>query len=171
MPGRGAVELGKLGVGTQIITRAGPTLIIASLVRHDYPSGILVYNFEVQNDHAYFVGTANGGIWVHNCGWTSPGGLEYETGSSQGNRVMHIFEHLAENTNKPNHSVFNVGTSGEALDLIDEAWASRGTACHEGLYTTFDVSMGRSVGTAGQTSIRIVVRTGTNKIITAYPIH
>ena len=41
MPGRGAVELGKLGIGTQIVTRAGPTLIIASLVRHDYPSGIM----------------------------------------------------------------------------------------------------------------------------------
>ena len=37
---------------------------------HDhYPHGVTVYNFEVEGDHTYFVGTANGGAWVHNdCG-------------------------------------------------------------------------------------------------------
>ena len=66
VPGRGAIPLGQLGIGTQVVTRAGPPLFIASLVRHEYPQGIPVYNFEVQGDHTYFVGVASGGTWVHN---------------------------------------------------------------------------------------------------------
>jgi len=66
VPGRGAIPLGQLGIGTQVVTRAGPPLVIASLVKHEYPQGIPVYNFEVQGDHTYFVGKANGGTWVHN---------------------------------------------------------------------------------------------------------
>jgi hypothetical protein len=31
------------------------------------------------------------------------------------------------------------------------------------------VSMGRTIGTAGETNIKIIVRPGTNQIITAYP--
>ena len=69
MVGRGAISLSKLGIGTQIVTRAGPPLVIVTLVHHRYPHGVTVYNFEVEGDHTYFVGTANGGAWVHNaCG-------------------------------------------------------------------------------------------------------
>ena len=66
VPGRGAIPLGRLGIGMQVVTRAGPPLVIASLVKHEYSQGIPVYNFEVQGDHTYFVGMANGGTWVHN---------------------------------------------------------------------------------------------------------
>jgi hypothetical protein len=66
VPGRGAVPLGQLGVGTHVVTRDGPQLEIASVVKREYPQGIAVYNFEVQDDHTYFVGTICGGIWVHN---------------------------------------------------------------------------------------------------------
>jgi hypothetical protein len=66
VPGRGPIPLGQLGIGTQVVTRAGPTFVIASLVKHEYPQGVPVYNFEVQGDHTYFVGVANGGTWVHN---------------------------------------------------------------------------------------------------------
>ena len=40
--------------------------MIATLAYHHYPHGVTVYNFEVDGDHTYFVGTANGGVWVHN---------------------------------------------------------------------------------------------------------
>jgi hypothetical protein len=80
VPGRGAIPLGQLGIGTQIMTRAGPPLVIASLVKHEYPQGIAVYNFEVQGDHTYFVGNANGGTWVHNdCG------IDLDAASQAGN--------------------------------------------------------------------------------------
>lgn len=66
VPGRGAIPLGQLGIGTQVVARAGPPLVIASLVKREYPQGVPVYNFEVQGNHTYFVGVANGGTWVHN---------------------------------------------------------------------------------------------------------
>jgi len=66
VPGQGAIPLGQLGIGTQVVTRSGPALVIASLVKHAHPQGVSVYNFEVEDDHTYFVGTASGGAWVHN---------------------------------------------------------------------------------------------------------
>ncbi len=32
------------------------------------------------------------------------------------------------------------------------------------------VPMGRTVGTAGETAVRVIVRPGANQIITAYPV-
>ena len=49
-----------------MVTRAVPVLVVSSLVRQSHPQGVLVYNLEVEGDHTYFVGTADGGVWVHN---------------------------------------------------------------------------------------------------------
>ncbi len=67
--GKGWVPLGKLGIGTSLVTRAGPSggfLVVKSSRRESHPEGVLVYNFDVEGFHTYFVGTAGGGIWVHN---------------------------------------------------------------------------------------------------------
>ncbi len=64
--GRGFIPLGTLGIGTEIVTRAGPRLVIRSVDRQVSESGFAVYNFEVESDHTYFVGHAAGGLWVHN---------------------------------------------------------------------------------------------------------
>jgi hypothetical protein len=37
---------------------------VALVERHNNPT--TVYNFVVEDTHTYFVGTANGGVWVHN---------------------------------------------------------------------------------------------------------
>lgn len=66
------------------------------------------------------------------------------------------------------HSVFNVGRN-RLLGLIDEAWSMRGAPV-AGDPGAFVVPMGRAIGTAGETTIRIVVRPGTNQILTAYPV-
>src|SRR5581483_8646764 len=63
---RGLVPLGQLGIGSQIVTRAGPPLVVKSVSRQNHPEGVSVYNLEVEDDHTYFVGKANGGVWVHN---------------------------------------------------------------------------------------------------------
>jgi hypothetical protein len=42
---------------------------VQSITPQAHPEGVLVYNFEVEDDHTYFVGTANGGTWVHNTCW------------------------------------------------------------------------------------------------------
>ena len=64
--GQGFVPAGQLALGNAIVTRAGPALVVKSITRHTRKEGYLVYNFEVEGDHTYFVGTANGGAWVHN---------------------------------------------------------------------------------------------------------
>nr|WP_309694960.1 RHS repeat-associated core domain-containing protein [Armatimonas sp.] len=69
VPSKGWVPLGQLGIGTSLVTRAGPSggfLVVKSNRRESRPEGVSVYNFEVDGFHTYFVGTTNGGIWVHN---------------------------------------------------------------------------------------------------------
>ncbi len=104
-------------------------------------------------------------------GWQSQAGLFYGMGSKEGNRVKHVFEHLKPNPDKPIHSVFETDKAGLII-LIDEAWQKR-----DGAYTKaqsngnriYDVDMERRIGTNGEYIIRIVVRDGSEKIITAYP--
>ena len=99
--------------------------------------------------------------------WTTPGGLDYGQGSIHGNRVQHVLDHTLLNPSKTTHSVFNVDRK-EVLRLIDEAWLAKGNPLPND-QGTYIVPMGRTVGTAGESSIKIIVRPGTNKIITAFP--
>lgn len=100
--------------------------------------------------------------------WTTPAGLEYGQGSVHGNRIKHVLDHAVQNPGKTTHSVFNVRRE-EVLGLVDEAWVKRSTPLPNdpGAYV---IPMGRVIGTAGEKSIKVIVRPGTNKIITAYPV-
>lgn len=51
-----------LGIGTSIVTRAGPCLTVRSNETASVPTE--VYNLEVEGFHTYFVGS--GEVWVHN---------------------------------------------------------------------------------------------------------
>jgi len=62
----GMVAMGDLKSEMKVITRRGPPLVVKSVIREPHPEGIAVYNFEVEGDHTYFVGKAEGGTWVHN---------------------------------------------------------------------------------------------------------
>jgi len=64
--GRGYVDAGQLGIGSLIVTRAGPAVVVQSYAVLSRPEGYTVYNLEVEDNHAYFVGKTNGGVWVHN---------------------------------------------------------------------------------------------------------
>ncbi len=66
MTAKGWVEMGQLGVGTEVVTRAGPRLVVKSSTRIHHPSGVKVYNFTVDDDHTYFVSDKCQGILVHN---------------------------------------------------------------------------------------------------------
>ena len=102
-----------------------------------------------------------------NKSWETPGGLIYGQGSIEGNRVKHVLEHAVPNPNKSTHSVFNM-PKNQILKTIDEAWAKKGVPV-PGDSGAYVVPMGRVVGTAGEANIRVVVKPGTNEIITAYP--
>ena len=65
---KGFVPAGRLSLGNAIVTRAGPC---ATLVKTEWRSTAqTVYNFTVADDHTYFVGRQNGGLWVHNSCFT-----------------------------------------------------------------------------------------------------
>jgi hypothetical protein len=64
--GKGFVPAGRLAVGNAIVTRAGPALVVQTIRQNRRAEGYTVYNFVVEDDHSYFVGTHNGGAWVHN---------------------------------------------------------------------------------------------------------
>ena len=49
-----------------VISPRGPPLVVKSVAIENHPEGVPVYNFTIEDDHTYFVGKVNGGIWVHN---------------------------------------------------------------------------------------------------------
>lgn len=101
--------------------------------------------------------------------WTSNEGIIYGQGSAQGNRVLHILEHLKPNPAKPTHTLFNVDKS-ELIGLIDEAWVIKGTGTLQpNGNAIFEVDMGRVIGTNGEDTIIIITKGFTNEIVTAYP--
>jgi hypothetical protein len=62
VPGSGFMQAKQLGVGTSIVTRAGPSVQVKSIQVKKQPT--VVYNFEVDNFPSYFVG--NSSLWAHN---------------------------------------------------------------------------------------------------------
>ena len=81
--------------------------------------------------------------------------------------MQHVLDHTVPNPSKTTHSVFNVDRK-EVLGLVDEAWLAKGNPLLNDP-GTYIVPMGRTVGTAGESNVKIIVRPGTNKIITAFP--
>ncbi|MDM3888416.1 hypothetical protein QSV36_22835 [Pseudomonas sp. BCRC 81390] len=82
--------------------------------------------------------------------------------------MKHVLDHAAPNPNKTTHSVFNVDRK-EVLGLVDQAWLKKGAPV-SGDPGAYIVPMGRAIGKSGETSIKIIVRPGTNKIIIVYPV-
>ncbi len=55
MDGKGFVVAASLGIGTSIVTRAGPSLTVTGVAEEQtQPGGYAVYNFVVPGDHIYF---------------------------------------------------------------------------------------------------------------------
>jgi filamentous hemagglutinin len=85
-----------------------------------------------------------------------------------GNRVKHVLDHLVPNASKPTHSIFNV-TREKLVGLLDEAWLKKGSPI-TGDPGAYLIDMGRVIGANGERFIKIIVKPGTNNVITAYPI-
>jgi hypothetical protein len=93
--GQGWVEAGDLGIGTSIVTRAGPSLTVKAVNwQRDNTGGktgdkgakpFTVYNLTVADDHTYFAGDLDGGLWAHNV--ACPRVVD------MGNQGKHIFGH------------------------------------------------------------------------------
>jgi len=167
-------------------------------VQRNPREGVTVYNFRVAGTHTYFVreaGSLAEPVWVHNAGagyGTTPPraeapstiereALDWSIVSKSGEtRWNHIEEHGWNDLGKEVHGVFN----DDPVITAAEAW-ERGQRL--GIATTLDpatgaeilnVPMGRTIGWQGGyggtgeslSSVRIVLKPGTTKIITAHPI-
>ncbi len=143
----GTVQLATLGTAV-----AGKVTAAVIPTRASIPNaGKLVYNPAAQS-------------------WTTAKGLVFSQGSAQGNRLMHVMDHLVPNSLKPLHTIFDVPRN-KLVALLDEAWTLGGTSVLQpNGNRVFDIALGRIIGTAGETRIRIVLKNGTLNIITAYPI-
>ncbi|WP_294242138.1 RHS repeat-associated core domain-containing protein [Pseudobutyrivibrio sp.] len=103
--------------------------------------------------------------------WTSNEGVVYEQGSLEGNRVQHILTHLVENyNNKTIHTVFNCDKS-EIIALIDEAYVNRGNGIPQtNTNIQYNVDMGMPIGTNGESTIRLIMKSNDVSIVTAFPV-
>jgi len=100
--------------------------------------------------------------------WQSSGGLKYVGLDKNGlNRIEHVLQHVAPGV--PGKSVFNVPRN-QILGLLDEAYASAARVPVPGVPAAFITPMGRTVGTAGENAVRLILRPGTSEVISAYPV-
>ncbi|MEM1058373.1 MAG: LamG domain-containing protein [Verrucomicrobiota bacterium] len=112
-------------------------------------------------------------------GWTTPGGLLYETAPplSQGHRVSHIYSHTVPGFKSPPHGVFSKNRD-ELPGFIDIIYSKRNDA---GVLNNFhnanrnnDVFRVPSTGAGtatGQDYVFLVLKKGTNKIVSSYPVN
>ncbi|ARC84676.1 RHS repeat-associated core domain protein [Clostridium argentinense CDC 2741] len=131
------------------------------------------YKMKYEGGNAASKGAAEAGKLksIGNGKWQSTEGLIYGRGSKQGNRVLHVLEHVSPDPTKPLHSVFNV-SKDKVLGSVDEAWSMRSSVesiSQNSVKQVFNIPMERVVGTNGETYIRIVVKNG-NEVITAFPV-
>ena len=85
--GQGWIEAGDLTAGEQIVTRTGAPLTITNLQWQRDETGkhpFTVYNLEVANDHTYFAGNFDGGLWVHNACRARPSEVTIPNGNANG---------------------------------------------------------------------------------------
>jgi hypothetical protein len=87
--GRGWIGAGTVAVGDHLRSEDGDDLIVTSNVDEPHPEGLTVFNFEVADDHSYFVADGVGEesfTWVHNAdylgfaGFTRLSRAEYALG-------------------------------------------------------------------------------------------
>ena len=101
--------------------------------------------------------------------WSSKEGIIYGQGSKQGNRILHILEHMKPNPLKPTHTVFSV-SKDEIISLIDEGWTKKGNGILQGNGNKiYEINMGRIIGTNGEDTLIIITKGSSNEIVTAYP--
>jgi hypothetical protein len=76
--GKGWVEARSLRIGDLLVSRSGETIPVEGIA--DSGRIELVYNFEVEDDHTYFVGKEAWGfdVWVHNAAYVDKAIENYE---------------------------------------------------------------------------------------------
>ena len=175
--GKGYTPVEKLHKGDLLVRADGSTIEVLSV--NATGKTATVYNFEVEGLHNYHVRAGQHWLLVHNTCKTpfqlksvgdgdfeTPEGLVYGRGSVHGHRITHVMQHAFPDATKKVHTVFADGMG--TLKTADEAWARRGLP-DPGDPGKHVVPMERVVGTGGETSVTVIVKPGTSRIVTAHP--
>jgi hypothetical protein len=166
--GQGFVPAGTVGIGTLIVTRAGPAV---KLVMSERKVGrTQVYNLEVEGFHSYFVGRGEGAVWVHNAP-CAPGGT---TPVFDQQAVDHIALRHWPTSEAAGAGKFNPDITLRGLrDMINEA-VNSGTVRPNTMGRPgqlFEHDFGSQVGIDingnAATRLRVVVSNG--RVVTAFP--
>ena len=81
-----------------------------------------------------------------------------------------MLQHTVPNDSKPLHTLYNVDKS-EVIGLIDEAWVNKGQGILQSNgKVLYDINMGKTIGTNGEDTIRIITNGYSNNIITSFPL-
>ena len=143
--GQGWVEAGSVGIGSSIVSRAGPALQVTDLTWEKNKAeelaagtgssfgGYTVYNLTVEDDHTFFVGSAGGGTWVHNtCR------VRHFTNKSALSKIRQSLMLIASDKNKV-FTVLKKGKPGSARDVEVELGITKGRG---NAYVEFDAKDG-----------------------------
>lgn len=93
--------------------------------------------------------------------WESYGGLIYgkDTGAYP-NKVVRVISH---------YNMYSV-TKSEITAIIDEAWNSDNKVEDLNNAGTYYIDMNRVIGSNGETTMKIIVKRGTNEVVDCYPV-
>jgi len=173
---KGFTPAAELGIGTSIVTRAGPCAVLASIETRDAPA--TVYNFEVENTHTYFVGKSD--LWVHNlckARWVS---FIYDgNGGVLEKAIDHIFNRHNINSTYTNVSKFYASYSNKSrlkALISDAVWKATpndiiSTTRTGDIRLVYD--FGYNIGTTpeGLAASKIeIYMTAFGEVRTAYPV-
>ena len=131
MTSKGWVGMGSLGIGTEILTRAGPRLVVKSVTRKYYADGVKVYNFTVDGKHTYFVGDSLGGAWVHNQSCITESTTEHifegetKVGSNGNIRAVGFHMEGFQALGKARVSEYEVNNSGTRVEDVDGVYRGK----------------------------------------------
>ena len=182
--GVGFVPAGELNAEDIIRTADGRNLPITKVEREELEEPVLVYNFEVEEFHTYYVSGL--GVLVHNTCMVEGGskttindglgGLDWTNTNGKGQTALdHVQKHAKPNYQREMHGVFR----GDVQTIIEDAWANRANAkiVSDGMggtiynipyqnvgYNTGYINFGQQMN-----YVTIVVQEGTSTVWTAFP--
>ena len=169
------ITAGRMHAGDLVLTEKGKW----EQVTEDVPLNKLatVYNFEVQDDHDYFVGST--GVLVHNAGPCGP--LDWSRTNPNGQTAVdHVNMHGIDDPSKYAHGVFAddpITSTNQAWDTavqnaIEPTVGSNGNWNYDIPYPDAGLAGGISGSAAGNpilNMIRIVTLPFSNTVVTAFP--
>lgn len=164
------VEARILAAGMTLRTPDGTTVRVLS--NRAYTKHARTYNLTVDDLHTYYVLAGATPVLVHNsnCAILSASEAAFKAAENPAD-IFVKNKHLSSFEGR--YAKFNTADVSEAQSWIAEGLRSRGASFKpNGLDGTFkmEVDMGRTVGTKGQTGIRIIVAND-GRVINAFPFN